>query len=186
MNSYRGLADQVADILTPRMSLCQAIEAGDAALVKHQLDAGANPNLEYTYEIRYGFTRTSFPLITAVYEGNATIAALLLLAGADPGIQGEEALHVAIRHNDTARIASSLYAGMGNTVSPGRLLSMAIRSQKIDMVEMALRVCAKADVNAADASGNSALHRAVRRGHTAIVAALIEAGTERHRQKQER
>lgn len=97
MNTYRGLADHVADILTPRTSLCQAIEAGDAALIKHQLDAGANPNLENTYETRYGFTRTSFPLIVAAYEGNATIAALLLLAGADPGLQDEEALHVAIR-----------------------------------------------------------------------------------------
>ena len=128
MNTCSGLTDQVADILTPRMSLCQAIEVGDAALVKHQLDAGANSNLEYTYETRYGFTRTSFPLIVAAYEGNATIAALLLLAGADPSIQGEEALHVAIRHNDATIISLLLENGMGNTVSPGRLFSMAIRS----------------------------------------------------------
>ena len=128
MNTYRGLADQVADILNPGISLCQAIEAFDAALVKHQLDAGANSNLEYTYETRYGFTRTSFPLIVAAYEGNATIAALLLLAGADPSIQGEEALHVAIRHNDATIISLPLENGMGNTVSPGRLFSMVIRS----------------------------------------------------------
>ena len=90
MNTYSGLADQVADMLTPERYLCRAIEAGDTALVKLQLDAGADPNLEYTYETRYGFTRTSYPLIVAAYEGNATIAALLLLAGADPGTYREK------------------------------------------------------------------------------------------------
>ena len=34
------------------------------------------------------------------------------------------------------------------------------------------------NVNAADASGNTALHRAARRGHTAIVAALLKAGAD--------
>jgi hypothetical protein len=155
-----------------------AAKNGDLDAVNYLLDHGANVKAKTPT----GFTA----LIGAALSGNAKVVALLLERGADPNavaelergiLQTPAGVAASMGHADCLRLLMAAGADVnvqGGPFNHTALLGAAITPSK-ETVHLLL---AKANVNATDWSGHTALDWAARRGETEIVKMLREVGTE--------
>jgi ankyrin repeat protein len=162
-------------------ALMAASGTGDLDAVNCLLDHGANVKARTPT----GFTA----LIAAALSGNAKLVALLLERGADPNavcelergiLQTPVGAAAGMGHTDCLRLLMAAGADVnvqGGPFNHNALLGAAITGSK-ETVQLLL---AKANVDATDWSGNTALDWAARRGETAIVKMLREAGAKQSR-----
>jgi ankyrin repeat protein len=160
-------------------ALMAAAGHGDLDAVKCLLEHGANVKAKTPT----GFTA----LIGAALSGNAKVVALLLERGADPNavcklergiLQTPAGVAASMGHADCLRLLMAAGADVnvqGGPFDHNALLGAATTASK-ETVHLLL---AKANVNATDWSGNTALDWAALRGETVIVKMLREAGAER-------
>jgi ankyrin repeat protein len=162
-------------------ALMAAAHNGDLDVVQCLLDHGADANAK---------TPTGFsPLIAAALSGNARVVALLLKRGAEPNavcelergiLQTPAGVAASMGHTECLRLLMAAGADInvqGGPFSHNALLGAAITPSK-ETVRLLLE---KADVNAKDWNGNTALDWATRRGETEIVKILREAGAKETR-----
>jgi len=159
-------------------ALMAAAGTGDLDAVNCLLDHGANVKAKTPT----GFTA----LIGAALSGNAKLVALLLERGADPNavcelergiLQTPAGVAASMGHADCLRLLMAGGADVnvqGGPFNHNALLGAATTPSK-ETVHLLL---AKANVNATDWSGNTALDWAARRGETDIVKMLRAAGAE--------
>jgi ankyrin repeat protein len=159
-------------------ALMAAAKNGDLEAVNCLLDHGANVKAKTPT----GFTA----LIAAALSGNAKVVALLLERGADANavcelergiLQTPAGVAASMGHADCLRLLMAAGADVnvqGGPFNHSALLGAATTPSK-ETVHLLL---AKANVNATDWSGNTALDWAARRGETEIVKMLREAGAE--------
>ena len=157
-------------------ALMAAAGTGDLDAVNCLLDHGANVKAKTPT----GFTA----LIAAALSGNAKLVGLLLERGADPNaicelergiLQTPAGVAASMGYVDCLRLLMAGGADVnfqGGPFNHNALLGAAITPSK-ETVHLLL---AKANVNATDWNGNTALDWAVRRGETDIVKMLREAG----------
>ena len=157
-------------------ALMAAAGTGDLDAVNCLLDHGANVKAKTPT----GFTA----LIAAALSGNAKLVGLLLERGADPNaicelergiLQTPAGVAASMGYVDCLRLLMAGGADVnfqGGPFNHNALLGAAITPSK-ETVHLLL---AKANVNATDWNGNTALDWAVRRGKTDIVKMLREAG----------
>ncbi|PNH03326.1 Serine/threonine-protein phosphatase 6 regulatory ankyrin repeat subunit A [Tetrabaena socialis] len=158
---------------------------GHTAVVKALLQAGAalEPG------DKYGMTA----LHCASHKGHEEVAEALLLAGADPEAKdpkGKTPMEWATEARATKVVAVLEAAKARQQTKPSQRADLAVRRAK-NADEEALVVAAKegalpevlrllsdpaANPNVQDADGNTALHCASWKGHTAVVKALLQAG----------
>jgi ankyrin repeat protein len=157
-------------------ALMAAAGTGDLDAVNCLLDHGANVKAQTST----GFTA----LIGAALSGNAKVVALLLERGADPNavcelergiLQTSAGVAASMGHADCLRLLMAAGADInvqGGPFNHNALLGAATTASK-ETVHLLL---AKANVDATDWSGSTALDWAARRGETDIVKMLREAG----------
>jgi ankyrin repeat protein len=161
---------------TAYTALMAAAGNGDLDAVNCLLDHGANVKAHTPT----GFTA----LIGAALSGNAKVVALLLERGADPNavcelergiLQTPAGVAASLGHADCLRLLMAAGADVnvqGGPFNHCALLGAAITPSK----ETVRLLLAKADVNATDWNGNTALDWAERQGETEIVKMLRDAG----------
>jgi ankyrin repeat protein len=159
-------------------ALMAAAGNGDLDAVHCLLDHGANVKAKTPT----GFTA----LIGAALSGNAKVVALLLERGADPNavcelergiLQTPAGVAASMGRANCLRLLMAAGADVnvqGGPFNHNALLGAATTPSK-ETVHLLL---AKANINATDWNGNTALDWAVRRGETDIVKMLREAGAE--------
>jgi ankyrin repeat protein len=159
-------------------ALMAAASNGDLEAVNCLLDHGADVKAQTPT----GFTA----LIGAALSGNATVVALLLERGADPNavatlergiLQTPAGVAAGMGHADCLRLLMAAGADVnvqGGPYKHNALLGAATTGSK-ETVHLLL---AKANVNATDWRGSTALDWAARGGETDIVKMLREAGAE--------
>jgi ankyrin repeat protein len=157
-------------------ALMAAAGNGDLDAVNCLLDHGADGKARTPT----GFTA----LIGAALSGNAKVVALLLERGADPNavcelergiLQTPAGVAASMGHADCLRLLMAAGADVnvqGGPFNHNALLGAATTPSK-ETVQLLLT---KANVNATDWSGSTALDWAARRGETDIVKMLREAG----------
>src|SRR5205814_6671481 len=159
-------------------ALMAAALNGDLDAVNCLLDHGANVKAQTPT----GFTA----LIAAALSGNAKVVALLLERGADPNavsklergiLQTPAGVAASLGHADCLRLLMAAGADVnvqGGPFNHNALLGAATTPSK----ETVRLLLAKANINATDSNGNTALDWAGRRGEPDIVKMLREAGAE--------
>jgi ankyrin repeat protein len=162
-------------------ALMAAAGNGDLEAVNCLLDHGANVKAKTPT----GFTA----LIAAALSGNAKVVALLLERGADPNavaelergiLQTPAGVAASMGHADCLRLLMGAGADVnvqGGPYSHNALFGAATTPSK----ETVHFLLARANVNATDWRGNTALDWALRRGDTEIVKILREAGAKQPR-----
>ena len=160
--------------------LHDAIEEGDADLVRALVEAGADINKE-------GFMSAT-PLHDAIEKGNAEIVQILVDAGADinkGGHMGTTPLGLAIEKGDDEIVKILLGAAGNVTPEPavseqdasGRTpLHIAVEDGDTELVQTL--IASGANVNATDPSEQTPLHIAVQNGDAELVRILAEAGAD--------
>ncbi len=159
-------------------ALMAAAGAGDFDAVNCLLDHGADVKAKTPT----GFTA----LIAAALSGNAKIVELLLQRGADPNalcklerdiLQTPAGVAASMGHADCLRLLMD--AGADVNVQGGPFDHNALLGASTTASEETVRLLlARADVQAMDWSGHTALDWALRRGETGIVKMLRAAGAE--------
>lgn len=167
-------ADGGAATPTGETALHAAAQAGDLALVRQLLAAGAKPAAN-----RYGVT----PLAVACERGHAELAGLLLAAGADanaPMRDGRTPLMVAAQTGRAALVELLLARGAQADAREPELGQTALMWAAAEGHREAVAVLLQggADFRAKSKGGYSALHFATRQGHREIVRALLAAGAD--------
>ncbi len=157
-------------------ALMAAALHGDLEAVKCLLDHGANVKAK----TQTGFTA----LIAASLSGNAKVVALLLERGADPNavcelergiLQTPAGVAASMGYADCLRLLMA--AGADVNAQGGPFKHNAVLGAATTASKEAVRLLlAKANVNAKDWRGDTALDWAARRGETEIVKILREAG----------
>jgi ankyrin repeat protein len=175
LSAHRGNGRTPAPAYTPLMA---AAGTGDLEAVNWLLDHGASAKARTPT----GFT----PLIAAALSGNAEVVAVLLERGADPNavcklerdiLQTPAGVAAGMGHADCLRLLMAAGADVnvqGGPFNHSALLGAAT-TPSAETVRLLL---AKADLGAADWSGETALDWAARRGETEIVKMLRAAGAE--------
>lgn len=149
-------------------ALLAAVKSGVLERVRQSLAGGANVN----YQDVEGTT----PLLLAVTRGSTNLVPALLEAGADPcrkDAAGRTPLVEALRRNQT-NVFARLRGKAGPLCDPGRLLVAAAARGDLRLVEECLAL--KADVNATDVDGVSALCLAKLAFHSEVTKVLERAG----------
>ncbi len=151
-------------------ALTDAIRHGDHAKVRALLDAGAYVNVP-----SHGFS----PLREAVFMDDLETAELLFAHGADPNDPKQEDLPLTCAaYRGNAKMVALLMdhgAKVEGSGNPRPLLAAAGEGQ-VDVVRLMLD--RGVNVNAADARGETALHRAAMAGSREMVKFLIERGAD--------
>lgn len=160
----------------PRVAeLATAAVAGDAARVRALAQAGVDLDAHGD--------KQATPLQWALFNQSVRGMETLLDAGADPaepGIDGDTVIHLAAMADDPKYLALLLAhkadpnARNGNTGAPP--LFSALRGRRDKQFDALL--AAGADPNAADNTGNTALHQAAKYNDSQHVLALLKAGTD--------
>ena len=160
-------------------SLVGAVARGDMAVLRARLSSGANPNTSDDSKVK-GWT----PLMEAAYSGNVEATRLLLDAGAKIDAKnkfGATALDVAVLGGKTqvaeflrSRGAKGTQGTQGiQANAQGDFINAASKGY-LSLVKALL--AAKADVNAKDYDGETALIAAAAQGHADVVKLLLDAG----------
>jgi ankyrin repeat protein len=159
-------------------ALMAAAGNGDLDAVRCLLDHGANVKAKTPT----GFTA----LIGAALSGNAKVVALLLERGADPNavcelergiLQTPAGVAASMGHANCLRLLMA--AGADVNVQGGPFNHNALLGAATTPSQETVRLLlAKANLNATDWNGDTALDWAARRGETDIVKMLREAGAE--------
>jgi ankyrin repeat protein len=158
-------------------ALYEAAEAGDLALVKRLLAAGADANVRTTLN--------ETPLLRAAEGGFVDVAAALLDADADAKIarkSGETPLMLAASHGDVAMLTLLLDRGRADVnqkTDDGRtaLASAVTAPPRRGTAAVRLLLSRGANVNVPYAR-STALHQAVMHGNPEAAALLIAAGAD--------
>lgn len=157
-----------------RNALHYAAESGDAKMIKHFLDADADPN----HLDDLGDT----PLSIAIQFNLEANTAALLAGGASlkaPNSGCETPLNVAIEMRREAIVEMLIEAGADvHFRAKGGDLPLRSALQSDDGPIFQALIKARADVNGRSAGGEPLLHAAVRLGKTRAVSALIRAGVD--------
>jgi len=155
--------------------LADAAARGDAALVRSQLQQGADPDARGEDGLNL--------LQHAIISGSRDGLEALLAGGADPnlhGYSGATALHTAAIADDPGFLELLLAHGgdpnVAHAVTGERPLAKAVGMRTTRQFQLLLE--AGADPNAADRTGNTALHRAAMVNAGTHVRALLEAGAD--------
>jgi uncharacterized protein len=168
----------------PPPAQVSAGELTSVDIVKLALAKGANPNAELAkalppYSAR-GPARSPIlnkgatPFLLAAISGNLEVMKLLLAAGANPlaatADRGPETIGGVERPSNGGTTPLMAAAGVGwqESISRGR------DGDAIKAIQLLLD--RGADINAANQSGDTALHGATRRGSTAIIQFLVDHG----------
>ncbi len=144
-----------------------------AALLEH----GANPNVTAGGE-RYS------PLMSAAVMGNAETVSLLLKHKADPNAMdsnGNTALWNAVQKQSPATVRALLAGGANpdyQTVNGYPELVLAVANNAANQEVLAALIEAKANVNATDPEGKTALHWAAEKNRKDLVELLVKAGAD--------
>lgn len=159
----------------PTADLAQAVSRGDAYAIGAQIAQGSDPDAQGDD----GLTL----LQHAIQTGSSAGLQALLEAGADPdraGYQGSAALHTAAIAGDPVYVERLLAHGarpdVAHAVTGEQPLAKAVGMRTTRQFHLLLD--AGADVNAADRTGNTALHRAAMVNAGDHVLALLEAGAD--------
>ena len=155
----------------PTISLYRAVHAGDLDQVKRNLHWGADVD-----QLGPDGER---PLHVAAAAGRYILVNLLLKEGADvdaPNRDGHSPLYVALMARRT-RVAQELVAA-GAQFDPNVLLRELALNDVGDRDAIRLLLAQGADINRADANGDTALHLAVSRDYRVVVKHLINAGAD--------
>ena len=153
-------------------------------IVKLALAKGANPDAPLGKELPNDFTldgehdpilnKGATAFLRAAMSGDLEIMQILLDAGADPLAATAEREAVTIggierlSHGKTTALMAAAGVGWRESVSRGR------EADAIKAIELLLD--RGADINAANQSGDTALHGATLRGSTAIIQYLVDHG----------
>jgi len=152
--------------------LLLAVNEGDEAAVRSQLNQGANTN----HQNLSGFT----PLLAALSKGYLSLACLLLKHGADPNISNVEGvypLHFAVASGDEPTILELLKNGAFLNVQDEEgdsILHWAIREGREDTLACLLKR-AGVQVNLKNEDGETPLHLAASLGEERMVEYLLAA-----------
>jgi ankyrin repeat protein len=155
----------------PTISLYRAVHAGDLDQVKRNLHWGADVD-----QLGPDGER---PLHVAAAAGRYILVELLLKEGADLDAvnrDGHSPLYVALMARRT-RVAEELVAA-GAQFEPSALLRELALNDVGDRDAIRLLLAQGAEIDQADANGDTALHLAVRRGYRVVVKYLIKAGAD--------
>lgn len=169
---------QTLDDLSP---LLRAAHEGDLAEVRHQLDAGADPNRAEEVDGRQGELQRS-PLGAAARGGHLEVARLLLSRGAEVDVtpRGDATpLMIAARHRHRELVALLLEHGAdADRVVPGdgTPLIAAARSGDREIGRMLLAAGADPD-RFVDGDENPLFH-AIQNGDVEMVRLLLDAGAD--------
>lgn len=155
--------------------LADAVLAGDDALARELVAAGANPNAE---------DDQGEPLLQwAMKRGDRGAFRLLLALGADPARgnrDGRTALHLASMGKSREWLEALLEHGMSpdtpNTVTGATPLYDALRADSEENIGVLLRAGARLDV--ADRNGTTPLHQAALVKDAGAVLRFLEAGAD--------
>lgn len=155
----------------PTMSLYLAVERGDLDQVKR--------HLYWNTEIGRPDATGDLPLHVAAGAGRVDIARRLVRHGADPlalNAAGETPLEVALANGKTQ--VAQMLVEQGTPLDAQAMLvkQVAAGVSDRDVFEFLLR--RGAQVNRADADGNTPLHIAILRGHLATVGRLLIYGAD--------
>lgn len=155
--------------------LFRAIEGGNPSIVNFLLERGVDPNAKAPHGSR--------PLHRAVDEGHEEIVKVLLKHGAlvDIKVGGRTPLHSAVISNQPSIAHLLLDAGAEVNVSTADRLSQtplhfAAFYRDIPLLDRLIKL--GADVNAQNASGESALHYAAGGNHLQVMMMLLENGAD--------
>jgi ankyrin repeat protein len=145
--------------------------------VKLLLEHGANPNTAYITGAG------STPLMLAAGQGNTEIAGLLLEHGARTDLKDNEhntSLYRAVNRGNVKVVQLLLAHGANpNERNPNGIpLLIVVTADKSNPDLLAAFLKAKADVNAANSSGQTALFYAVRTGRKDLAEMLLAAGAD--------
>ena len=148
---YHGLDDMLGILLRSdvALDLAEAAAAGQLERVRELLDEEPSTVDEPGGD---GFT----PLTLAATYGQTEVARALLDAGADPSTPAQNPTRTAPIHGASGHIHAKT---------------------ALELVELLIE--RGANVNAEQAGGFTALHRAAGRGHAAVVKRLLDAGADR-------
>jgi ankyrin repeat protein len=177
LSDINRLAAQTDDIdqrgTNGKTALMVAAKAGDSALVKNLMDAGANPNAE---NINGGT-----PVMFAAITGDKTTLKILIKAGVDisaRGSNGWSALMVAAAkgHVEATRLILDAGAEVNTTdVYLWTPLHRAVYENQTAVIEILLSH-ESVDIHHRDEHGATALHHAAARGNSKVVAMLLQNG----------
>jgi ankyrin repeat protein len=176
------LLDQGADpnvTTTGYTALHTAVLMGDLALVKALLAHGANPNLELTKgaplrrndgePILYGELAGATPFFLASKYLEIEMMKALAAAGANP--------LTPIKDKTTPLMAAAGIGWIGGADRRGANYFLAVPPDEDQALEAAsLAIHLGADVAAANAAGDTALHGASARGYNRMITMLLEKG----------
>lgn len=170
---------------TPMERLVAAIQAGDNAVVRDLLDAGAEPDAPlYTHP--WGNGNGSTPVMVAAAWGNIEAMRLLVEAGGDihlsVGFYGS-ALHAAARYSQVEAARWLLDAGVdGDVVTNMDMTPLHVAlwygHDSVAMLLLESGVCIDCEFQSESGGTYTALGIAASSGNTAIVVRLLAAGAD--------
>lgn len=154
-------------------ALAQAALSGDAARAAELVRSGANPNARGARNV----TLLQWAMLNKSPRGFAILLDLRANP-AQPGLEGDAALHFAAKANDTTYLDMALARGGAvdapNATSGRTPLMAALLGNRAAQVQMLRAKGARLDV--ADAMGNTPLHIAAQISDSAHVLAFLEEG----------
>ena len=158
-----------------------AVQRADLALATSLIAHGANPNVRLAKATQarrthddYAFDKTligATPFMLAARDGEAEFMRAFAAAGADRALglaDGSPPLVVAAQGEQRARKGGTL------VVVPGQRVNREPERRALEAVRVVLEL--GADVNATDASGNTAMHVAAQKRFESVIRFLAEKG----------
>ena len=155
----------------PTLNLYRAVHTGDLDQIKR--------HLFWKTEFNQAGPDGDFPLHVAVRQGRVVIARELIDHGARVDVReelGRTPLHLALANGKVQAAQLLLRRGADDDLQ--RLFFELVAEQALDRDTIELLSARGVDLNAKDAEGRPALHRAVAAGNLRLAKQLIDAGAD--------